>query len=115
MGVCSVNKTELTNVSCVYTGGNIYVYQAMYKGHWIYGGLDSWMDAYSYEPFRYQEETDSSEAPEAYRIDTDDFPTWRDIAESLRQPDATIFGDVDECIDIIECFGDLDTKVNVME
>ena len=106
---------KLTNVSCVYTGGNIYVYQAMYNGHWIYGGLDSWMDAYNYEPFRYQRETDSTETPEDYRIDTNDFPTWSDIIDSLRQPDVLIFGDVDECIDIIKDFQILDQPVNVME
>ena len=105
--------SKLTNVSCDYTGGNIYVYQAMYNGHWIYGGLDSWMDAYGYEPFLYQKETESTESPEEYRINTDDFPTWADIIDSLHQPDATIFGDVDECIEIIEEYQTLDKPVNV--
>lgn len=105
--------SKLTNVSCDYTGGNIYVYQAIYNGHWIYGGLDSWMDAYSYEPFLYQKETDSTESPEEYRIDTDDFPTWSEVIESLRQPEATIFGDVDECIDIIKDCQNLNDPVNI--
>lgn len=105
--------SKLTNASCVYSGGNIYVYQAMYKGHWIYGGLDSWMDAYSYEPFRYQDETDSTETPEEYRIDTDDFPTWSDIIRSLRNPDTEVFGDRDECIDIIKEYQTLSKPVNV--
>ena len=105
--------SKLTNVSCEYSGGGIYVYQAMYKEHWIYGGLDSWMDAYDYEPFRYQQETESTESPEEYRIDTDDFPTWSDVIDSLLQPDAEIFGDVEECIDIIKEYQTLDKPVNV--
>lgn len=105
-------STKLTHVNCQYTGGGIYVYQAMYKGHWIYGGLDSWMDAYNYEPFLYMQETDSSETPEEDRIDTDDFPTWRDIIASLKRKDVSIFGDVDECIDIIKEYQDLDSPVN---
>jgi len=104
---------KLTKVSCEYTGGNIYVYQALYNGkYWIYGGLDSWMDAYSYEPFLYQRETDSTESPEQYRVDTDDFPTWRDIIRSLKQKDTLIGGSVDECIDIIHEWQELDSKVN---
>ena len=105
--------SKLTNASCVYTGGNIYVYQAMYKGHWIYGGLDSWMDAYSYEPFKYWEDTDSTESPEEYRIDTNDFPTWSDIIRSIQQPDTQIFGDRDECISIIKEFQTLTKPVNI--
>ena len=105
---------KLTHVRCHYTGGNIYVYQAMYKGNWIYGGLDSWMDLYSYEPFRYMEETDSSESPEEYKIDTDDVPTWRDILDSLRSSEIEeIFGDIDECKEIIMFCQDLDKPVNV--
>ena len=106
--------SRLTNVSCVYTGGNIYVYQALLDGtYWIYGGLDSWMDAYTYEPFRYQQETDSTETPEETRVQLGDIPTWHDIIDSLRQPDAEIFGDVDECVEIIEECQTLDKPVDI--
>ena len=104
---------KLTNVSCIYTGGNIYTYQAMYNGYWIYGSLDSTMDAYSYEPFRYWKDTDSSESPEDYRIDGADFPTWSEIIESLRQPGSEVGGDPDECISIIKEYQVLNNPVNI--
>lgn len=106
--------SNLTNVSCVYTGGNIYVYQAMYKGkYWVYGSLDGWLNAYSYEPFKYQEETDSTESPEEYAVTTEDMPTWKAVIESLKQPDAYIGGSVDECIEIIKYCQDLRKRVHL--
>ena len=104
---------KLTNVSCIYTGGNIYAYQAMYNGYWIFGSLDSTMDAYLYEPFQYWKDTDSSESPEDYRIDDADFPTWSDVIRSLSQPDTQIGGDRDECISIIKEYQDLSKPVNI--
>lgn len=105
--------SKLTNASCIYTGGGIYVYQAMYKGYWIFGALDSTMDAYSYEPFQYWKDTDSSESPEDYRISVADFPTWADIIESIRNPGSMVSGDRDECISIIKEFQTLDNPVNI--
>ena len=105
--------SRLTNVSCIYTGGNIYTYQALYKGkYWVYGSLDGWLNAYSYEPFKYGEETNSTEAPEEYAVVTDDMPTWRMVLNSLKQPDALIGGSVDECIDIIKEFQVLSNRVD---
>lgn len=104
---------KLTCVSCIYTGGNIYAYQAMYNGYWIFGTLDSCMEAYSYEPFRYWKDTDSSESPEAYRIENASFPTWADIIRSLSLPDAEIGGDRDECISIIREYQTLAKPVNI--
>ena len=104
---------NLSHVSCIYTGGNIYTYQAMYNGYWIYGSLDSTMDAYSYEPFQYWKDTDSSESPEEYRIDDADFPTWSDVIRSLSRPDTQIGGDRDECISIIKEYQDLSKPVNI--
>lgn len=104
---------KLTNVSCIYTGGNIYVYQALYDGkYWMYGSLDEWMDAYSYEPLKYQQETESSETPEDSRVPFAEFPTWQEVIDSLAQDDAYIFGDADECIDIIKEWQDLDSTVD---
>ena len=105
---------KLTNVSCIYTGGNIYTYQALYKGkYWVYGSLDHYLTAYSYEPFKYWEDTDSSESPEEYAVETDDMPTWKDIIKSLLQPDAYIGGSVDECIDIIKDWQNLNGRVDL--
>ena len=105
--------SRLTNVSCIYTGGNIYTYQAMYKGkYWVYGSLNDYLNAYSYEPFKYGEETDSTEAPEEYAVKTDDMPTWRMVLNSLKQPDALIGGNVDECIRIIKEYQCLRNRVD---
>lgn len=104
---------NLTNVSCIYTGGNIYTYQAMYNGYWIFGSLDSTMEAYSYEPFRYWKDTDSSESPEVYRVPDAQFLTWLDIIESLSQPGSKVGGSRDECISIIKEFQTLSQPVNI--
>lgn len=76
---------NLTNVSVEYTGGNNWVYQAMYKGKcWLYGNLSGCLSAYSYEPFKYMEENDCGDAPEEYAvIGTTDFPTWGSILRSI--------------------------------
>ena len=104
---------DLTDVCCVYTGGGIYVYQARYNGYWIYGSLDGCMDAYSYEPFKYWKDTDSSESPEEYRVNDAIFPTWAEVIRSLNGPDAEIGGDCDECISIIKECQSLDKPVNI--
>lgn len=104
---------KLSSVSCIYTGGGIYVYQARYKGYWIFGALDSTMNAYSYEPFRYWDDTDSTESPEEYRISTADFPTWSDVIKSIRNPGSMVGGDRDECISIIKEFQNLSKPVNI--
>ena len=94
--------SNLTNVSCEYTGGNIYVYQAKYKGkYWIYGSLDEWMYAFSIEPFRYQRRHDCGNAPWHRELRDVEFPTWREIAESLGQEDALVEGSVTDPLDII--------------
>lgn len=94
--------SNLTKVSCEYTGGNIYVYQAMYKGkYWIYGSLDEWMYAFSIEPFRYQHRNDCGDAPWHRELRGVEFPTWREIADSLRQEDADVGYNVTEPLDII--------------
>lgn len=104
---------KLTNVSCIYTGGGIYVYQAKYNGYWIYGSLDGCMDAYSYEPFKYWDDTDSTESPEEYRIENAKFPTWADVIRSIKDPNTEISGNRDECISIIKEFQGLSKPVDI--
>lgn len=76
---------SLTNVSIRYTGGNQWIYQAMYKNkYWLYGGLSGWLNAFTYEPFKFMDENECGDAPWEYQVkDTTDFPTWGSILRSI--------------------------------
>lgn len=108
-----MNGHKLTNASCEYTGGGNYVYQAKYNGYWVYGNIDEWMYAFKIEPFRYAKRTDSTEAPWHRELHGVEFPTWQEIIDSLRDPEAEIFGDREECIEIIKASQILDVPSNV--
>ena len=106
--------SRLTNVSCEYTGGNIYVYQAKVDGkYWIYGSLDEWMYAFGIEPFRYQKRNDCTDAPWHRELRDVEFPTWREIADSLGQVDADVGCGVTEPLDIIHWMQLPDVPSNV--
>ena len=110
--------SKLTNVTCEYTGGNIYVYQAKYNdSYWIYGSIDEWMYAFSIEPLRYQRVHDCGDAPWHRELRGVEFPTWREIAESLNQDDASVDGSVIEPLDIIHWMQlpDVPSNVEVLE
>lgn len=104
---------KLTRVSCQYTGGNIYVLQAKYNGYWIYGSLDTWMNAFKIEPFRYAKRTDSTEAPWHRELKNVEFPTWQEIIDALSDPETEIFGERDECIEIIKDYQILHMPSNI--
>lgn len=110
--------SKLTNVSCEYTGGNIYVYQAKYNDkYWIYGSLDEWMYAFSIEPFRYMKRNDCSDAPWHRELRDVEFPTWREIAKSLGDGNANVDHNVIDPLDIIHWMQlpDVPSNVEVLE
>ena len=80
---------ELTNVSCVYTGGNIWVYSALFNNEvWLYGGLDTdYFDSYDIDPLQYEKDNDCSfDCPaEHLAIPSVPYPTFGEVLESIRE------------------------------
>ena len=78
---------RLTNVSCDYTGGNIWVYSALFNGEvWIYGGIDScFFDSYDIDPHEYERENDCTfDCPvEHLAIPSIPYPTFGEILDSI--------------------------------
>ena len=105
---------KIREVTCVYTGGGIWVYHAKYGKLWLYGSLDSGIDAYDADPdtsFPAWREHIINGAPYEYydgyeydgmnswedsdsHIVKTELPKWSDIVESLRYPDSVV-DDVD--------------------
>lgn len=98
-------KNKITKVYCYYTGGGIYVYSAKYGDAYLYGTLDQTIDCYTArgeilfrdedtcEFFGWTDEmnafTGDSNDYDKYYIKPSDieYPTWRDILNSLRSPE----------------------------
>jgi len=80
--------SNLTNVSCVYTGGGIYVYSALFNDEvWLYGGLDNYFGSFD-APID-EVETDFDENgfinyEKHWKTPSVPFPTWNEILQSLR-------------------------------
>ena len=91
-------------------------YSALYKGkYWVHGATDGTMSAYSIDPLKTYDENgwyvDSNEylVPEA-----DDFPTWREVIESIRESGQNEPYSIDWVEwDILNWQEDLDKPVNV--
>ena len=111
--------SKLTNVSYMNTGGMVMCYSALYDGrYWVFGATDGTMDAYTVDPLNTYD--DDEECPllvdpnEYVCPDADDFPTWRDVIESIRESgqfDPYGMDFVEE--DILHWQDDLDKPVNV--
>ena len=80
---------KLTNVYCTYTGGNIWIYTALFNDEvWLYGGLDTdYFDSYDINPWQYEKENNGSfDCPADHlAIPSVPYPTFGDILESIRQ------------------------------
>jgi len=78
---------KLTNVSYLNTGGMVMCYSAMYDGrYWVHGATDGTMSAYSIDPLTTFDENGWYVDAEEYLVpDADDFPTWREVVESIRE------------------------------
>ena len=76
---------KLTNVSCVYTGGGIYVYSARFNDEvWIGGGLDNYFGSYDL-PLFVIDEYCYSDYDSHWKKASVLYPTWNDIIQSLRE------------------------------
>lgn len=85
---------KLTNVTCDYTGGGIWVYSARFNDEvWLYGGLDWYFGSYSIKGSEIEDEHDSDY--DSYWMNPSvPFPTWNEILQSLRTvPESTLFFD----------------------
>lgn len=80
--------SKLTNVSCEYTGGGIWIYSALFNNEvWIYGSLDDLsFDSYDIDPSVYEKEIGGSfDCPvEHLAIPSIPYPTFGEILESIR-------------------------------
>ena len=80
---------NLTNVSCTYTGGGIYIYSALFNNEvWIYGGLDTcYFDSYDIDPLQYEKDNDCSfDCPaEHLAIPSVPYPTFGEILDSIQE------------------------------
>ena len=89
-------------------------YSALYDGrYWIFGATDSTMSAYSIDPLHSFDEEGYYLNECAYLLpDADEFPTWREVAESIRSTDTPWnTDDIEE--ELLYWQGDLDKPVNV--
>jgi len=75
---------NLTNVSCDYTGGGVYVYSALFNNEvWLYGGLDWYFGSYDI-PGPTIDDTDQ-DYDAHWKNPSVPFPTWNEILDSLRE------------------------------
>lgn len=74
---------KLTNVTCDYTGGGIWVYSALFNNEvWLYGGLDWYFGSYDIAG---PEIDDTDQDYDAHwKNPSVPFPTWNEILDSLR-------------------------------
>lgn len=89
-------------------------YSALYKGkYWVFGATDNTMGAYTIDPLHSFDEQGYYLNEEAYRLpDVTDFPTWREVVESIRSAGTPY--DVDRVEeDILYWQESLDKPVNV--
>ena len=84
---------DLYNVDYQNTGGNVMCYSALYKGmYWIFGS--DYMDAFTVDPLNTTDEEGYPVDPNEYQIeDATDFPTWREIIDSIPEAFLDIFCD----------------------
>ena len=74
---------KLTNVTCDYTGGGIWVYSALLNNEvWLYGGLDWYFGSYDI-PGSQIDDTDQ-DYDAHWKNPSVPFPTWNEILDSLR-------------------------------
>ena len=85
---------KLTNVTCDYTGGGVWVYSARFNDEvWLYGGLDWYFGSYSIRGSEIEDEHDN-DYDLFWKNPSVPFPTWNEILESLRTaPDSDLFFD----------------------
>ena len=77
--------SELTNVTCDYTGGGVWVYSALFNNEvWLYGGLDWYFGSYSIPGTEIEEKHDC-DYDRYWKNPSVPFPTWNDILDSLRK------------------------------
>ena len=87
---------ELPDLYCIdyqNTGGNVMCYSAMYKGmYWIFGS--DYMDAFTVDPLNTTDEEGYPVDPNEYQIENaTDFPTWREIIDSIPKAFLDIYCD----------------------
>lgn len=82
---------KLTNVSCYYTGGGIWIYEAKYNDEvWIVTDFEL---SGSYDIPWNEIEGGSENYEEHWKLASVPYPTWKEIARSVREncPDADIY------------------------
>lgn len=74
----------LSNVKCYYTGGEIYVYSALFNGEvWLYGGLDNYFGSYDLSGETIEQFHDCNYEAHV-KVPSIPYPTWNDILDSIR-------------------------------
>lgn len=109
---------KLTNVSYMNTGGMVMCYSALYDGkYWIFGATDGIMNAYTIDPLNTTDEDGYMVDENEYICyDATDFPTWRDVLESIRESgQGDLYGMDWVERDIRHYNPDLDRPVNVYD
>ena len=110
---------ELPDLYCVSyenTGGSVMCYSALYDGrYWIFGATDGTMDAYTVDPLNTFDDDGYRIDENAYvDYDADEFPTWRDVLESIRESgQGDLYGMDWVEQDILHWQGNLDRPVNL--
>lgn len=93
---------ELYDISYENTGGGVMCYSAIYKGmYWLFGS--DWLDAFTIDPLHTTDEEGYLVNEEAYLLpDATEFPTWREVIESI--PDRMFTWQTRE--DLLEWYAD---------
>lgn len=83
---------RLTNVTCDYTGGGIWVYSALFNNEvWLYGSLDWYFGSYSIKGSEIEDEHDN-DYDSFWKNPSVPFPTWLEVLLSLRSaPNSDMF------------------------
>lgn len=76
-------ESKLTNVTCIYTGGGIYVYSALFNDEvWLYGGLDNYFGSYDIPGEKVEESDMNYDAH--WKTPSIPYPKWYEILASIR-------------------------------
>ena len=76
------NKT-FEQVTCEYTGGNIWIFSALYNGwRWLYGPVDQYINAYDINGEEIYRTDQDYEAHE--RRPCEGYPTWQQIIDAVK-------------------------------
>lgn len=78
-------KKKITDVKCLYTGGNIWTYSARFGDLWLDGRLDECVEVYTDNPL---DEEGCLKENVGFLMTEEEAPTWLEILKSILDDDA---------------------------